>query len=195
VAPLYPALAICAAIALEHMANPRAMRRLGVAALVVGFVFWGLLYVHVLRPIVQAKNFVDPTAQIRGWSQFAAEVDRLRIENGARWVATSSYATTGQLAFALKSTVPILQLNERMRYAHLPAVDDALLNSPAIYVELNRRQRPWMLMERFNSVKPLGTLVRTDRGVSIATYAVYLVADPIGPVLGPQLREKDEPSF
>jgi 4-amino-4-deoxy-L-arabinose transferase-like glycosyltransferase len=36
VAPLYPALAICAAIALERIADPRVMGRVGAAALVVG---------------------------------------------------------------------------------------------------------------------------------------------------------------
>jgi 4-amino-4-deoxy-L-arabinose transferase-like glycosyltransferase len=195
VAPLYPALAICAAIALERIADPRVMGRVGAAALVVGFLFWGLLYVHVLRPIVHTTDLGDPTAQMRGWSQFAAEVDRLRAKNGARWVATSSYATTGQLAFGLKSAAPVVQLNERMRYAHLPPVDDALLASPAIYVELARRQRPWMLMERFASVTRLGNLVRSDRGVPIATYAVYLLADPIGSVLGPALRERDDSSW
>jgi hypothetical protein len=193
VAPLYPALAICAAIALAHIANPRVMGRVGAAALLVGFLFWGLLYVHVLRPIVKTADFIDPTAQMRGWSQFAAEVDRLRVENGARWVATSSYATTGQLALGLRSAAPVVQLNERMRYAHLPPIDDALVASPAIYVELARRQRPWMLLERFASVTPLGNLVRSDLGVPIATYVVYRLADPIAPVLGPALRERDDP--
>ena len=70
-----------------------------------------------------------------------------------------------------------------------------LLASPAIYVELARRQRPWMLMERFASVTRLGNLVRSDRGVPIATYAVYLLADPIGSVLGPALRERDDSSW
>jgi hypothetical protein len=188
VAPLYPALAICAAIALARMAHPRVVAGVGAAALVVGFLFWGLLYVHVLRPIVPAGSIADPTAQMRGWPQFAADVDRLRANNGARWVATSSYATTGQLAFGLKSAAPVVQLNERLRYAHLPPVDAALLASPAIYVELERRQQPSMLTDRFASVTPLGTLVRTDRGVAVATYAVYRLANPIGSVLGPALR-------
>jgi 4-amino-4-deoxy-L-arabinose transferase-like glycosyltransferase len=188
VAPLYPVLAICAAIALAGIADPRVVARVGAAALAVGFLFWGLLYVHVLRPIVPGGVLADPTAQMRGWAQFAAEIDRLRATSGARWIATSSYATTGQLAFGLKSAAPVVQLNERMRYAHLPPVDDALLASPAIYVELVRRQQPSMLTERFGSVTPLGDLVRTDGGVPIATYAVYRLADPIGTVLGPALR-------
>lgn len=193
VAPLYPALAICAAIALERIADPGVTARVGLAALVVGFVSWGLLYAHAVHPFVQVAGVVDPTAQMRGWPQLAAEVERLRRESGARWVATSSYATTGQLAFALKAAGPVVQLNERLRYAHLPPVDPALLASPAIYVELARRERPQMLTARFRSVTPLGTLVRSDRGVSIATYAVYRVADPIGAVLGPALRQPDDP--
>jgi hypothetical protein len=86
-----------------------------------------------------------------------------------------------------------VQLNERLRYAHLPPLDKALLASPAIYVGLARRQQPSMLIERFAFVKPLGNLVRSDRGVPIATYALYLAADPMGPLLGPQLRDRDDP--
>jgi hypothetical protein len=50
-----------------------------------------------------------------------------------------------------------------------------------------------MLLERFSSVTPIGNLVRRDRGVPIATYVVYRLADPIAPVLGPALRERDDP--
>ena len=184
-APLYPALAICAAIALAGIADPRTAYRLFRVALVAGFLLCGLLYVHALRPIVQAGSLGDPTSQMRGWPKFAASVESLRLASGARWVATSSYATTGQLAYAFKSGAPVVQLTERLRYVHLPLPDEALLRSPAIYVEVERRQVPTLLRERFKSVTALGTLVRSDQGVPIATYFVYRLADPFGSVLQP----------
>jgi hypothetical protein len=122
---------------------------------------------------------------MRGWSQFAADVEQVRLINGAHWIATSSYATTGQLAFQFKSGPPVVQLTERLRYAHLPPPDDSVLRSPAIYVEHERRQAPSMLREHFGSVADLGKLTRSYRGTSLATYVIYRVADPTGPALQP----------
>jgi hypothetical protein len=76
-----------------------------------------------------------------------------------------------------------VQLNERLRYAHLPPPDSALLSSPALFVELERRPVLPMLKKRFASVTPLGALLRTYRGQTLARYAIYRLADPLGPVL------------
>ena len=134
---------------------------------------------------MRGANIEDPTSQMRGWSQFAADIEHVRLANGARWIATSSYATTGQLAFQFKSGPQAVQLTERLRYAHLPPPDDTVLRSPAIYVELERRQALSMLREHFGSVTDLGKLTRSYRGTSLATYVLYRIADPIGPVLQP----------
>jgi hypothetical protein len=131
--------------------------------------------------------------QIRGWPQFAADIEQLRLVNGAQWIATSSYQITGQLAFQFKSGPQIVQLNERLRYVHLPAVDDAVLRSPAIYVDSERWGPTWtstLLRERFGSVKALGNLTRTYHGTTMATYAIYLVADPIACVLSPEIMPR-----
>jgi hypothetical protein len=89
------------------------------------------------------------------------------------------------LAFQFKSGPNVVQLTERLRYVHLPPVNHAILESPAIYVELERRQAPELLREHFGSVTALGKLNRTYHGSSIATYVLYRIAGPIGPVLPP----------
>jgi hypothetical protein len=99
----------------------------------------------------------------------------------------------GQLAFALKDKAPVVQLNERIRYLHLPAIDDAVLACPALYVELERRSSPDLLDERFASVTPLGRIVRTQRGTPIGPYAVFLLSGPrsrdwLRPPLPPRRR-------
>jgi len=180
-APLYPALAICGAVALAGL-DPRASRSLSRIALTIGFVSSALLFAHTLRPLFQLPELKDPTAQMRGWPELAVEVERLRVASNARWIATSSYSTTGQLAFALKFGPPVIQLTERVRYEHLPAPDKTMLQSPALYVELERRERPDMLRERFGSVIPLGHLVRHDGAIPVATFTVYRVADPLAPL-------------
>jgi hypothetical protein len=180
-APLYPSLAVCAALALGSAPDlPGARQRLYRIALGIGFGLSALLYVHVLHPLVQLPGSRDPSAQMRGWPELSAELERLREASGARWIATSNYATTGQLAFAFEGRVPVVQLTERVRYVHLPPVDEATLRAPALYVELERRSDPALLAQRFGSVAPVGTVTRRQRDVAVATYRVYRVADPLG---------------
>ena len=184
-APLYPTLALCAAIAIASVAHKHVRRWLAWGALAVGFGLSGLLYVHAVHPIVDGTGIADPTSQMRGWRELAAEVEDLRRAHGAEWIATSSYATTGQLAFQLKSGPAVVQLNERLRYAHLPPVDDRTLHAPALYIELERNLVEGMLKERFASITSLGKLTRRYHDHPLATYVVYRVAEPRGSVLRP----------
>lgn len=181
-APLYPSFAVCAAIALAETEGRPGSARLfgnaGMSALAIGFLTSGFLYLHAISPLPQMPRPKDPTDQMRGWHDFAAEVERVRASTGACWVATSSYATTGQLAYQLKNKAPVLQLTERLRYLHLPPVVDAVLACPALYVELERRSSAALLRERFRSVVPFGTIGRKHGGTEVAAYAVYLAADP-----------------
>ncbi|MBO0764697.1 MAG: glycosyltransferase family 39 protein [Hyphomicrobiaceae bacterium] len=188
-APLYPTFAICAALALGAADLPtkpgQTFGRLGQWAVGSGLVLSFLIYWHALNPIVQLPGQKDPTSQTRGWRALAAEVERLRLASGACWIATSNYATTGQLAYELKDSAPVVQLTERIRYLNLPAIDPAVLKCPALYVELDRRADQALLKARFGSVRKLAGLTRTYAGVPLAGYAVYL-ADGLDPAtLGP----------
>jgi hypothetical protein len=179
-APLYPAFAICAALALgPASAGEAAFGRLGRWALGIGFALSAMLYLHATRPLVLVSGQRDPTSQTRGWRELAAEVDRVRVASGACWVVTSNYATTGQLAYQLRDKAPVVQLTERIRYLHLPPADSALLSCPALYVELARRSSEPVLAARFRSVARLASLTRAHAGVPLASYEVYLVADPV----------------
>ena len=182
-APLYPALAIFAALALEPLgAMLRVANRV---ALPVGFALTALIYLHALHPLFHLEGDADPTAQMRGWPTLAAEIEAKRKAAGATWIATSSYSTTGELAFALRDAAPVLQLNERIRYGHLPAVPSAVTQAPALYVELQRRAEPGLLRKRFATVRDLGTLTRADSGGPIDGYSLYLAADSSRPPLDP----------
>ena len=177
-APLYPGFAVCAALALGVIETPakpdHAFGRLGRWALGIGLLLSGLIYWHTVHPLVLLAGQKDPTSQTRGWRQLAAEVERVRAQTGACWIATSSYATTGQLAYELRGKVPVVQLNERIRYLHLPVPDAAVLKCPALYVELERRTDAAWLGGQFRSVTRLQSLTRSYGGVPLAAYAVYL---------------------
>jgi 4-amino-4-deoxy-L-arabinose transferase-like glycosyltransferase len=186
VAPLYGAFALCAAVALDGpkatgtagaMGARPAFGRLGVWAVGIGLAISVALYWHTLRPFVVLPGQRDPTSQTRGWRELAAEVERARLATGACWIATSSYATTAQLAYQLKDQgTPVVQITERIRYVHLPPPDPTLLTCPALYVELHRRGGEELVKRRFGSVARLDSLTRRYAGVSLGTYVVYLAS-------------------
>ncbi len=186
-APIYPALGLLAALGVSRMPAAFGVHgvRLRRMALPLGFAFTGLLYLNVLRPIVHLSDEKDPTGQMQGWADFGRAVEAHRLAAGAQWIATSSYATTGQLAFREPAAVPVLQLNERIRYVNMPAPNPALLQTPGLYVELARRADLALLQQHFRSVTRLETLSRYSDGVPISGYVLYRVADPVGPVLDP----------
>ncbi len=180
-APLYPTLAITAAIGLNTTIPQAWRRRCAAGAVGLGFVSIAAVYMHAIYPFAALHIRKDPTSQMHGWAEFGDAVDVLRGESGAAWIATSSYATTGQIAFALKGRSDVAQLNERLRYAHLPPLKNAVQMRPALYVELSRRSNVKLLHERFRSVTQLVKLGRADGSTEGAAYSIYLVAEPIAP--------------
>jgi 4-amino-4-deoxy-L-arabinose transferase-like glycosyltransferase len=178
-APLYPSLAICAAIATWPARGTPYLRpslRAFHWATGIGFALSGLLLLHAVVPLVVIPGTRDPTSQLRGWTGFAAEVEQLRSTSGACWIATASYATTGELAYALGSKAPVIQLTERIRYLHLPPPPEVVRRCPGLFVDLERRASPEMLQGRFRAVSFAGRIVRGYHGVTIATYAAFKIA-------------------
>jgi len=192
-APLYPALAILAAQGLGAAEQrgalarrwARATLRFGVPAC---FAVMALLYAYVAVPGVPVLARKETTAQTRGWPALADEVEALRREHGAGWIATHGYATTGQLAFRLPA-VPVLQLDERERYLNQPAPPESLWRQPALFVEIERLATLPPLQRRFRRVEYLGTLERREGAQVLRVYAVYLLADPKGEPLDNPKRD------
>jgi 4-amino-4-deoxy-L-arabinose transferase-like glycosyltransferase len=176
-APLYPAFAICAAIAIAS-GTGEWRRHVGTWAVPFGFLCSALLYAHALHPLLTSPYSRDPSAQLRGWPGVATEVDAMRRAYGACWIATSSYATTGQLAYHLRGRTPVAQLDEPLRYVHLPPLDAETRACPALYVEQERRHERDLLDAQFASVTDLGVLDRKYVGVPLARYVVHLLAAP-----------------
>ena len=179
-APLYPFLAICATIALNDVSE-KWQRMVFLTAIGLGFTMTAAIYAHALRPIGTAS--VDRTEQMRGWPALADAIEAKRRETNAGWVATSSYATTGQLAFGLKGRSEVIQLDERIRYEYLAQPDATLLAQPALYVELARRVDMPLLKQKYRKIEPLGTLTRANGSAKGATYVLYLLSDPPAPPL------------
>jgi len=181
-APLYPSLAICAALAAGSSGREPVLSRSHPPgfhwAASIGFLLSALLLVHAVFPLVLIPGTKDPTSQMRGWTRFAAEVEKRRTAMGACWIATASYATTGELAYALGASVPVVQLTERIRYLHLPPPGEVVRRCPGLFVDLERRASAEMLQARFAEVSFEARIVRSYRDVPIATYAAFKIASP-----------------
>lgn len=182
-APVYPPLAICAALAIHAIAPEQRRKTVFVSALGLGFFVTAVIYADALHGFPESVRMKAPTEQMHGWPELGDAIEKKRIETGADWVATSSYATTGQLAMALAGRSDVAQLDQRIRYEFLPPLPPALLQKPVLYVELDRRVDLPLLKSKFRHVTEVGTLTRKNGGAAGATYRLFLASDPPAPPL------------
>ena len=175
-APLYPALALMAAVAAE--AAPAGSIWVGVrraaAPLGIGLTLAALAYTASGLHLMGKK---DPALQLVGWPAFARTVEADRALAGAAWVGTLSYGVAGQLAARPEIHAPVLQLDERERYVFLPATG-ADLTRPGLVVDLVRREGERALQACFASVAPLGALQRGPKAAHGTLYSVWRVQGP-----------------
>lgn len=162
-APAYPAAALSAAAAAQSYEGSRAwcgllrfMRRaaapVGIAA-VLG-VFWFLYF-----PDAKIPGQPGPLSSFSGWSRLAGDADAMRRQAGAAWIATDSYRTAAVLSFYLRdSGVPVVQVNERIRYVFAPAPDASLLKEPALLLLRSSLTEPTDYSRCFAVAARTGTL-------------------------------------
>jgi 4-amino-4-deoxy-L-arabinose transferase-like glycosyltransferase len=176
-APLFSALAICGAVAAERFgktARERLVRKLapalGLAAGAAGFALMAL-------PTPNILGSLDPTLPLRGWPQFAADVEQLRIRTGAAWVATESYGVYAQLDNTHRIAAPLLELIERDRYwLDDPGQPD--FARQGLLVDLSRRLAVDDMLRCFTSVIPAGDLARAGGSSHNLRYSAFLVSGP-----------------
>jgi 4-amino-4-deoxy-L-arabinose transferase-like glycosyltransferase len=171
--PLYPAAALLAAYAVQDAAGWRA-RLARWAPVGLGLSTAALLYMALPQGIL-AKG--DPAAQLRGWPAFAYQVAIRRVQTGAAWVGTLSYGVNGQLQAQHGDTAPILQIDERDRYADMPATPPDLAQ-PGLIVDLMRRVDRNKLLACFNQVGPITPITRGATRDADSRYATVRVAGP-----------------
>jgi len=188
--PIHVAFVVAAAVAVERI------RWRGVWATVelwsqrlavpLGLVIAACLYVQAVFAVVPLGP-IDPTARAlgAGWKELGAKIDELRTQMGAPVVLTRNYGLTSWLAFYLPSHPPVEQINGRMRYVNAPDPDPALFRGPIMYVCIVACDEIPLVRERFASVEPVTTLVRSRRGVPIQEYGIYKLSGPIGSPLDP----------
>ncbi|QCI62842.1 glycosyltransferase family 39 protein [Phreatobacter stygius] len=158
-------------------------------SIVVGVGLGLFVVAHAVWRIVPLTP--DPTAQLFGWRDAVAGIERAAAEKGAGTIGTASYTMTGELRFHGSGQPPVVQLNERLRFAMEPAPDVARLRTRPILVVAESRRDGEVhaaLGRRFRHVARAGSVERHWRaplwsfaaGSYVDTLSLFLVADPIG---------------
>jgi 4-amino-4-deoxy-L-arabinose transferase-like glycosyltransferase len=184
-APLFPAFVTAAAAAaytVHWTGGWATLARWSVRlAVPVGLALTAVIYLQALFGLVPLGR-VDPSARQlgAGWPALAAEIDAIRLREGAPVVMTETYAVTGWLSFYLPSRPPVVQFHEGIRWVQEPPPDPALFRGPVLYVCLAECDFPNGVRARYAVFEELARLTRTRRGVPIETYAVYRLAGPKG---------------
>ncbi len=193
-APIYPALALCAAFAAERPGRGWAILRGAVAP--IGLGVCAVAIALVVLPMAGVPLAFDPALPLRGWPRFADALEAARRRAGAGWVGTTSYGLAAQLSDQPIITVPVLQISERARWTGLGRGPWADLSRPGLLTDLTRRIDRSTLERCFAVVRPLGVLDRGLPGEKTKTYAVFLVASPRRDVLasgcGGDARAEDQ---
>jgi 4-amino-4-deoxy-L-arabinose transferase-like glycosyltransferase len=174
--PLFGALAICAAVAADRFADTgraRLVRRLTPA---VGLAIGAAAFVLAALPSARFLGRFDPTLPLRGWPQFAADVEQARARTGAAWVGTESYGVYAQLNNAGRIRAPLLQAVERDRYWTTDERPD--FTRPGLVVDLARRMKVPDVQRCFTSVTPVADLTRAGGPSRNQRYTAYLVSGP-----------------
>ncbi len=180
-APIYPGLALIAAVAAEGAVGGFALARRLAAPLGIGLAAVALA--HLALPVTDLAGVKDPTSALRGWPGFSRDVGRLAQAHGAGWIGTESYGVAGQLA-AAGAPGPVVQVGERNRYPPGDPSWRADLTRPGLIIDLDRRVKAAGLAACFAEATPLGELRRGEGRGRPEAYAAVLVARPRVDVLG-----------
>jgi 4-amino-4-deoxy-L-arabinose transferase-like glycosyltransferase len=175
-APVYPTLALVAAVAAADPPDRR-WATLGRLVFPVGAIVTIIGLILATHPGGVVKVRWDVGQIARGWATVAAEAESLRIANGADWIATTRYTVNGEIAYHLRGKAAVVDIAQRQRYG-FAAPDPELLAGAALLI--SRTGDPQAFAPCFAGVVPVGTITRRSGGESLETYSVYRAegADP-----------------
>ena len=173
---LYPAFALAAVGALL---SPALQRWPGIAwsqrlALPVALTMTAIIYGQAVWGVVPIR---EPVSRMlaAGIGPVADEIDRLRAENDADAIVTTSYELQGWLSFYLPSCSPVIQMNERFRWLNAPEPPEQLFKGTLLYVTQSRNDQSEALAKRFGEVTRLAEIERSRNGARLDQYRVYRV--------------------
>jgi 4-amino-4-deoxy-L-arabinose transferase-like glycosyltransferase len=188
IAPAYPVLAVLGSQAAFRACEFGERWRPVLAfcrrwAVPVGIGFTAVAYLQAATAVIPLDPAKDPTALLQGWSALAGEVERIAQREGASYVLASNYALTSELNVYSNGAVPTFEFGEPIRWLAFERPPSSVFAQPGLYIAEKGRDHSNDLIKRFAVVKRIAQVARTRGGRPIATYVIYLIEKPTGPVL------------
>jgi hypothetical protein len=179
-APVYPALAIAAAVAASLTRWERVSQRVADFCLRWASPVGVLMFVAL---IVQANTGVlsgfrrDATVRSIGvgWPALAAEIEATRARVGASCVLAPDYGTASWLAFYLPQGTCVVQPTQRIRWVNMAEPDPAKLSGKLLWVDEVRANLQPYVTETFNRIERVAEFKRLRGPLVIETYGLDLV--------------------
>ncbi len=182
--PLYPALALIAAVAASRLSTSALSAFARRAVVPFGLGLGALALIFGASTDYRAGFKGDPARALRQWPAFAFAVAADRQEQGANWVGTFSYVTLAQITNQPTLNGPAIQLTERDRYVAAPLPKGLDMTRPGLVVDLERRISQTDLATCFAKVERLANLRRGGDGPGNLVYGVYRVEGPLRDITG-----------
>lgn len=185
---VYPAAILAAVHAFRALSAEKGVPRFVMAAFRlapwIAVVFTATAFLQLgLGPLPLASK-KDPTARLKGWSHLVGDIETLRRQNGAGLILTDRYAVTGELAFYGGDAGGVAQVNERIRYASLPAPDEAKAKDAPALLVLRKDASAAPVVSLFADTHKIATLTREAAFHPFDSYDVYLLIGYRGGLFG-----------
>ncbi len=186
-APIYPAVAVAAAVAARLTRWEARPQRLADFcrrwALPSGVALFALLIVQANTGVLSGYRREATVRSVGvGWRELANQIDAVRQRVGATCVLAPDYGTTGWLAFYLPKGTCVVQPTQRVRWVNMPEPDPAQLAGKLLFVDELRAGPQRYLDETFAHVERVAELPRKRGPLTIETYGVDVLEGPKGDV-------------
>jgi hypothetical protein len=174
-APVFPTLTVVAVAAAAGVPDDDRhwlLRRLRTDAVPFALLAALVVWAYALLPLDRYYPGNDPLNSVRGWPEYAADVESTRQEAGATWIATAEYEITAELTYELRGRATVVPVTDRFRYTFLPTLDVALLNEPALLVVSDRQYD--RVAGCFATLTEIGMATRRGAGFDLQTSRLFL---------------------
>ncbi|MES2198104.1 MAG: glycosyltransferase family 39 protein [Pseudomonadota bacterium] len=187
-APVYPAMAIAAAVAAHLVRWGGWRQRLADFCLrwaaPVGIVLFAFLIVQANTGVLTGYRRDATVRSVGvGWRELAGAIEALRLRTGAACVLAPDYGTTAWLAFYLPKGTCVVQPTQRIRWVNMPEPSPAQLSGKLLFVDDARPGARSYQAEHFAAVERVAELKRMRGPLVIETYGIDLLEGAKGSVL------------
>jgi hypothetical protein len=186
-APVYPSLAIAAAVA-AHLVRwePREQRLADFClrwASPLGLLMFVALIVQANTGLLSGYRRDATVRSVGvGWREFAGQIEEVRQRTGATCILAPDYGTTSWLAFYLPRGTCVEQQMQRIRWINMPEPTAAQLAGPLLYVDEIKPRAQMILSDRFAEIREVAELTRKRGPLVVETYTISLLSGPKGDV-------------